>query len=234
MKLLVITGASRGIGLGTAALFRDHGYRVVNISRHRGGFEHGTWIAADLAEPAWLERVGAALVDEAQHAGEIVIVHNAATLQQDSLEKSCDSDILQMLQVNVLAQIQLNRLLLPYMDEGSAIIYVGSALSERGAPRHLSYTVSKHAQIGLMRSSAVELADRGMHAVCVCPGLTDNELARRHFGSDTIEQFVLQDMLLQRALNPDDAARLIFFCATTPSINGAVIHANLNRSPAPE
>jgi len=234
MKMLVITGASKGIGLSTADVFRDHDYHVVNISRHRGGFEQGTWIEADLSEPDWLERIDLRLIGEVQHAGEIVIVHNAAALVQDSIERSNDGDLQRVLQTNVLAPIQLNRLLLPYMDEGSAIVYIGSALSETAVPKRLSYVVSKHAQIGLMRATAMEIAERGLHTVCVCPGVTDTEMARQHFGvndrGSSIEQFVLRNVLLKRALRPEEIAQLIYFCAITQSVNGSIIRANLGRT----
>jgi len=233
MKMLVITGASKGIGLSTADIFRDHGYHVVNISRHRGGFEQGTWIEADLSAPDWLERIDLRLIGEVQHAGEVVIVHNAAALVQDSIEHSRDADLQRVFQANVLAPIQLNRLLLPYMDEGSAIVYIGSSLSETAIPKRLSYVVSKHAQIGLMRATALEIAERDMHTVCVCPGVTDTEMARRHFGgNNSIEQFVLRNVLLKRALRPEEIAQLIYFCAITQSVNGSIIRANLGRSTA--
>lgn len=227
MKTLVITGGSAGIGLSAATLFHEQGYRVVNLSRRRGGFEHGTWIAADLAAPGWLEPISRALIAEIQHASEVVIVHNAALLVQDNVDRSDDEMLLQVMQANVLAAIQLNRLLLPYMDEGSAIIYIGSGLCEAAAPNRLSYTVSKHAQLGLMRATAVEIAARGMHTACICPGLTDSEMALLHLRDDnTSEQFVLQDARLNRALKSAEIAGMIYFCAVTPTVNGALIHAN--------
>jgi NAD(P)-dependent dehydrogenase (short-subunit alcohol dehydrogenase family) len=213
-------------------MFRDNGYHVVNVSRHRGGFEQGAWIQADLSEPDWLEHIAPRLIGEVQHAGEVVIVHNAAALVRDSIEHSRDAELGGVFQANVMAPIQLNRLLLPYMDAGSSIVYIGSSLSETAVPGRLSYVVSKHAQIGLMRATALEIAGRDMHTVCVCPGITDTEMARQHFGGDddSIEPFVLRNVLLKRALRPEEIARLIYFCATTQSVNGSIIRANLGRS----
>ena len=230
MKTLVITGASAGIGLSTATLFHEQGYRVVNLSRRRGGFEHGTWIAADLAAPGWIEPVSRALIAEIQHASEVVIVHNGALLVQDNVDRSDDDALLQVMQANVIAAIQLNRLLRPYLDAGSAIIYIGSSLSEAAVPNRLSYTVSKHAQLGLMRATAVELQGRGMHTACICPGLTDSELALQHVRDNNADQLVLQDARLHRALKSAEIAGMVYFCAVTPAVNGAVIHAN--RPPA--
>jgi 3-oxoacyl-[acyl-carrier protein] reductase len=232
MKTLVITGAGRGIGLATADLFHEHGYAVVNISRHRGGFECGTWIGADLSLPNWLQAIERQLIAAVQHATTIAVVHNAAMLLHDDIEDSRDADLQEAWQANVMAPVQLNRALLPYMDEGSSIIYVGSSLRDRAAPKRLSYVVSKHAQIGLMRATALEVAERGIHAACVCPGITDTEVARAHFGDEagSMEQFVLRDAPLKRALRPADIAQLIYFCAGTQTVNGAVIDANVGGS----
>jgi NAD(P)-dependent dehydrogenase (short-subunit alcohol dehydrogenase family) len=159
-------------------------------------------------------------------------VHNAAMLLHDDIEDSRDADLQEAWQANVMAPVQLNRALLPYMDEGSSIIYVGSSLRDRAAPKRLSYVVSKHAQIGLMRATALEVAERGIHAACVCPGITDTEVARAHFGDEagSMEQFVLRDAPLKRALRPADIAQLIYFCAGTQTVNGAVIDANVGGS----
>lgn len=232
MKTLVITGAGRGIGLAAADLFHDQGYAVVNISRHRGGFERGTWIGADLSRPDWLKTIERELIAAVQHASVITLVHNASMLLHDEIEGSCDGDLQRVWQANVQAPVQLNRALLPYMDEGSSIIYIGSALRDKAVPKRLSYVVSKHAQVGLMRATALEIAERGMHTACVCPGITDTEMARAHFGGDgdSIEQFVLRNAPLKRALRPAEIAQLIYFCAGTQAINGAVIDANVGRS----
>lgn len=231
MKTLVITGAGRGIGLATADLFHEQGYAVVNISRHRGGFECGTWIEADLSRSDWLQAVERELVGTVQHATAIAVVHNVSMLLHDDIEESSDAGLQQVWQANVLAPVQLNRALLPYMDEGSSIIYIGSALRERAIPKRLSYVVSKHAQVGLMRATALEIAERGMHTACVCPGITDTEMDRTHFGGegDSIEQFVLGNAPVKRALRPVEIAQLIHFCALTPAVNGAVIDANSGR-----
>lgn len=227
MKVLVITGAAQGIGLSTAALFSEQGFTVISIGPARGGFEYGTWIAADPSERNWLEKAQGQLGQAVQHAGEIVLVHNTAMLLRDSIEQSDDGDLQQALQANIIAPIQLTRFLLPYMDVGSAIVYVGSSLAERAVPKRLSYVVSQHAQIGLMRATALEIAGRDMHTVCVCPGMTDSEWSGRHLrGDQPIEPFVLRNASLKKALQPDSIAQLIYFCAHAQAVNGSVIHAN--------
>lgn len=230
MKTAIITGASKGIGLATAECFAAAGYRVVNISRTRGGFSQGEWLQADLATDDWTDSIATPLLTIAQEAEQLVIIHNAALLLKDNTTSSDDDSIRRVLQINLLAPIQLNRLLLPHARPGSSILYVGSTLSEIAAPDSLSYVTSKHGQVGLMRATALELAPLQMHTVCVCPGVTDTEMAREHFGGTAnIDAFTRHAVLLQRLVTPEEIADLLLVAARSPALNTAVLHANLGQ-----
>ncbi|HQR03560.1 MAG TPA: SDR family oxidoreductase [Rhodocyclaceae bacterium] len=230
MKVAVITGSSRGIGLATAHRFATAGYRVIGLSRQRGGFE-GPWLTTDLSRSDGVAAITDALIDEIQGADQLVLVHNAATLISDDIADSDDQMLQQVFQTNLIAPIQLNRVLLPWSTPGSSILYIGSTLSEIAAPMSLSYVTSKHGSLGLMRATAIEIAGRGMHSVCICPGVTDTEMARDHFGgAANLEGFVKTRVLLKRAVTPEEIAEVVFFCAGNPALNGQVIHANLGQA----
>ena len=230
MKIAVITGASKGIGLETARRFQSAGHHVVNISRSHGGFDQGDWLQADLAAPDWISGIADRLVDLVTGAEQVTIIHNAALLLNDNTKESDDDTIRRVFQINLLAPIQLNRALLPHAGAGSSILYVGSTLSEIAAPDSLSYVTSKHGLVGLMRATALEIAGREMHTACICPGVTDTAMARKHFGGDdNIEKFTQQAVLLRRLVTPGEIADLLLFCAGAPAINGALIHANLGQ-----
>ena len=59
------------------------------------------------------------------------------------------SNLRNILEINVVVPTALNRILIPNMSEGSAIIYVGSTLSEKAVPGAFSYVTSKHAVVGV-------------------------------------------------------------------------------------
>ena len=135
-----------------------------------------------------------------------------------------------VLQINVVAPQQLNRILLARMGSGSAIVYVGSTLGEKAVAGSCSYVVSKHALLGLMRATCQDLAGRGIHTACVCPGFTDTEMLRAHVGQDpAILGSLASGVTFGRLIAPVEVARTILFCAGNPVINGAVIHANLGQ-----
>ena len=131
MKTLVITGGSKGIGLATARLFAAEGYRVVNISRSPIALAGAVQLGIDIAEPDWAARHGEAVRAAVAGSETIALVHNAGLLTKDSVANVDAAALHRVLQVNVVACVQLDQLLLPLMGAGSAIVYVGSTLGEK-------------------------------------------------------------------------------------------------------
>lgn len=230
MKTLVITGGSKGIGLATARLFAAEGYRVVNISRSPIALAGAVQLGIDIAEPDWAARHGEAVRAAVAGSETIALVHNAGLLTKDSVANVDAAALHRVLQVNVVACVQLDQLLLPVMGAGSAIVYVGSTLGEKAVAGSCAYVVSKHALIGLMRATCQDLAGRGIHTACVCPGFTDTEMLRAHVGqASEVLEALAGNVTFGRLIEPEEVARTIHFCALNAVINGAVIHANLGQ-----
>jgi 3-oxoacyl-[acyl-carrier protein] reductase len=229
-KILIITGASRGIGLATAQLFLNNGFRVINLSRSRSPLADIENIDADLSSDSWDKTVTSQLLPMLVGAEHIVLVHNAGAIIKDSLPTLDIDAFKRVLNINVVAPALLSHLLLPYLRAGSSIIYVGSTLGEIGVPNSCAYVTSKHALIGLMRSTCQDLAGTGIHTACVCPGFTDTEMLRAHVGhSEEILQSLSERITQKRLIQPEEIANTIYFCAHNPVINGAVLHANLGQ-----
>ena len=229
-KTLIITGGSRGIGLATASLFIRHGYQIVNLSRTLIPLDDALHLPVDLSEPDWdracMDKIHAHIQDQ-RH---LVLVHNAGLLYKDSVVDVTRDALQRVLQINLIAPVQLNQLLLPQMAQGSAILYVGSTLAEKAVANACSYTVSKHALIGLMRATCQDLAGTGIHTACICPGFTDTDMLREHVGDDTdILDSLTAHVAMGRLISPEEIAESLYFCAGHPVLNGAVIHANLGQ-----
>ena len=228
--LLLITGASRGIGRSTAELFAEMNYEVLNISRSPAS--HGSIVnhQIDLSDPNWARDRGRAIREAATGYDRIALIHNAGTLNKDSVRDLKSVDLLRVLQVNLVAALQLNQLVLPLMKDGSSILYVGSTLSEMGVAGACSYVVAKHALLGLMRATCQDLAGTGIHTACICPGFTDTEMLREHMGgSGETLAAIASGIAFGRLIEPDEIARTLLFCAENPVINGAVLHVNLGQ-----
>ncbi len=116
------------------------------------------------------------------------------------------------------------------MKPGSSVVYVGSTLSEKAVPGSYSYVTTKHATVGMMRATCQDLAGRGVHTACVCPGFTDTEMLRSHIGTEgEARESVAAMSAFGRLIEPDEVAEAIVWAATHPVVNGAVIHANLGQ-----
>ncbi|XOV84646.1 MAG: SDR family oxidoreductase [bacterium] len=228
MKYLVVTGASAGIGLSTAEVFASAGYRVINLSRRPCPLEAAHHIQCDLANPDFMDTLAPELGSLLADVEELVLIHNAARLVSDSTTDTNSQDFRDIIELNMVAPNTLNQFLIPYMDRGSSILYVGSTLSEKAVPGSFSYVTTKHAMVGMMRATCQDLAGRGIHTACICPGFTDTEMLRDHIPLDAMAQ-ISGMSAFERLVHPKEIADTLLWAAGSPVLNGAVIHANLGQ-----
>lgn len=207
------------------------GYRVINLSRRSLDIEGVLQLSVDMGRIDWLEGMAAeALSIAAESADEIVLIHNAARQDSDTVATLAAENFAAVLQINLVAPQQLNAVLIPYMKPGSSILYVGSTLAEKAVRGCASYVASKHGLVGLMRATVQDLAGTGIHSACVCPGFTDTAMLRGHINNDTgVIAAITANVSAGRLIDPQEIADTLYFCAHSPVISGAVIHANLGQ-----
>lgn len=224
--LVIITGASKGIGKETANLFARNDFKVFNLSRGKSDNPQIQNILLDLVNTDD-KTIQQSVLSQVPKQGRIILVHNASICYNDTVETFNLQDWQTTLRLNVTIPALLSQWLLPHMSPQSAIVFVGSTLSEKAVANTCSYTVSKHAVAGLMRSLCQDLAGRSIHTCCVCPGITDTEMLRGRVGNNaTLLAKLAQVQSDGRLLNPDEIAEAIFMAATHSVFNGAVLHAN--------
>lgn len=228
MKTLLITGASAGIGLHTAETFLQAGYQVINLSRRRCPIDAVTHINCDLAESGFIEQIGGQITPMLQRAEEIVLIHNAARMANDSAVETPSNELRAVLEVNLVAPNTLNYFAIPFMAPGSSILYVGSTLSEKAVPGSFSYVTSKHGMVGMMRATCQDLAGQQIHTACICPGFTDTEMLRQHVPEEAMAD-VQAMSAYNRLVHPDEIAQTLLWAAGSPVLNGTVLHANLGQ-----
>lgn len=229
-RLLIVTGASGGIGGATAVAFRAAGWRVVNLSRRTVAIDGVIHITCDLATPGFAAALTPALAPHLVGTTAICLLHNAALLENDRTGELTDDAWRRILEINLVAPNALNNLVLPHLRAGSSILYVGSTLSEKAVPNSLSYVTSKHALVGMMRATCQDLIGRGIHTALVCPGFTDTAMLREHVGDDPgVLASIAGLSAYGRLIDPTEIAATLLFAAMHPVLNGAVIHANLGQ-----
>jgi len=171
-QVIVITGASSGIGLTTAKLAAKRGASVVLSSRNKRDLaraveeirqEGGTakYVVADVADPDDVER----LADEAVSAfGHIdTWVNNAAVAIYGRLDEIHLEDKRRLFDVNFWGVVHGCRAALPRLRErGGAIINIGSVVSDRALPLQGAYVAAKHAIKGYTDTLRMELEEEGV------------------------------------------------------------------------
>jgi NAD(P)-dependent dehydrogenase (short-subunit alcohol dehydrogenase family) len=228
-RYLIITGGSRGIGEKTIYHFLQQSWRVINISRTPCHIQDVINFQIDLSCADDVHKQ----IDNLHHVitekSIISLVHNAASYKRDNVTNLSVTDLQMALQTNVVSPAALNQIWISKMQPGSSIIYIGSTLSTKGVPENASYIVSKHALVGLMKATSQDLLSQQIHTCCICPGLVDTYLLKQSMPQPIIDQIVAH-VMGQRLIEPQEIAKLIFFCADNPVVNGSIIHANLGQT----
>jgi NAD(P)-dependent dehydrogenase (short-subunit alcohol dehydrogenase family) len=146
-RTALVTGASSGIGLATAAALVARGYRVIGTSRRPETLTAGQrpdgveFLPLDLADDASIEALAGA-------AGPVdVLVNNAGESQSGPFEELPADALRRLFQVNVLGPVRLSQLLLPGMRERrhGRVVMVGSMLASFPLAYRSSYVASKAA-----------------------------------------------------------------------------------------
>jgi NAD(P)-dependent dehydrogenase (short-subunit alcohol dehydrogenase family) len=224
-QVVVITGASSGIGRATALELGRRGARVVLAARgepalretahevRRAGGDAQA-VVTDVADWGQVEDLARAAVG---HYGRIdTWVNNAAVIEYASVEQTTSEEAEQILRVNLLGVIHGSKAALAVMHRqgGGTVINVGSIESWFGVPYHAVYSASKHGVKGFTEALRRELRlERSpVQVVLVAPGATDTPLfdhARARLGG-------VKPMPLPPAYPPQEVARAIAFTCEHP------------------
>lgn len=181
-KSVLVTGASSGIGLGIARVFARQGARVAISARHAGKLEEvaaglraeGLQVqafAADVADSASVKAMVAAVV-EAQ-GGIDVLCSNAGIFPSGTLDELTAEDWDHVLGINAKGSFLCVQACLPFLrkaEYGRVILTSSITGPVTGFPGWAHYGASKAAQLGFMRTAAIELARDNITINAVLPG----------------------------------------------------------------
>ena len=227
-KVVIVTGATSGIGRATAEAFGREGAAVVVVGRDETGLGEAS-IAVRLAggKPAVCradvtaddapERVVATAIDA--FGGIDVLVNAAGVIASGTLEATSDEVWDRMMAVNARAPFRLMRAAAPHLTaRKGAIVNVSSVNGLRSFPGVLAYCVSKAAVDHLTRCAAIEMAPLGVRVNAVNPGVTVTNLHRRSGMDETQYAAFLERSKtthpLGRPGRPSDIAEMIVYLAS--------------------
>ena len=225
-RVVLITGASSGIGLASARMFADEGANVVLAARNQDRLSeiakefnskgyHFLAKKCDVRKPLDVERIVKASNDR---FGTIdILVNSAGTALYGLVEETPDEALQDNLEVNLFGTLRCIRAVVPSMrkQKWGRIINVGSVVGKRGWAFHGGYAASKFALTGLTQSLQAELANSGITATLILPASTRTNF----FSSATITSNGYEPKMLGPVQNAEMVARYILKSAKKPKGN---------------
>jgi len=240
-KVVLITGASSGIGRATAESFASKGAKIVVAARRikeleslvasieaKGG--KASAIRTDVSDANSVEQMVNHTIEvfgrldyAINNAGIEGKLKGITDLTEDDWDQVLDINLKgTFLCMKYEAKAMLNQ------DNGGAIVNIGSVNSFLGFPTGSAYVTSKHGLVGLTSSISAELAPKGIRVNLICPGITDTPMHHRLrgiVGDDLYDKGLLPTVHVQRIGRPEEIAQaIVFLCSDESSyISGSTL-----------
>jgi len=224
-KVVLVTGASSGIGQATTFKFANEGANVAAVARRieklqnlREQSQNIYPFAADLTSEDQTSAVVKSIIDK---LGRIdVVIHAAGIIGTGSIENVSLSDWDVMMNINLRSILQLTQLSLPELIKNKGnVVCVSSVAGLRSFPGILAYSVSKAALDQFTRCTALELASKGVRVNGVNPGVVVTQLHRSGGMNEEQYQAFLERSTtthpLGRVGTAEEIADLILFLASS-------------------
>jgi 3-oxoacyl-[acyl-carrier protein] reductase len=236
MRNVIVTGASRGLGLGIARALKISGYNVIAISRHESrelaalvrdnpGGQAGAvhFRSFDLSDIAGIPKLVRALrTDFGSFYG---LVNNAGIGTGGLLATMRDEQIEQLVRLNTVSPVVLTKYVVRLMmaDGVGRIVNVASVVSFTGYTGLSVYSATKSSLVGFTRSLAREVGRLGITVNAVAPGFVDTEMT----GGLAVEQRerIMRRSALGRLVEVEDVANAVEFLLADKAkhITGSVV-----------
>jgi 3-oxoacyl-[acyl-carrier protein] reductase len=236
MRSVIVTGGSRGLGLGIARRLAGEGYRVIAIARKETSELTSAIGDANLGNPgsfhfvpfdlAQIETIATLVKTVRKDFGPIHgLVNNAAVSFEGVLSLMHNAKIEQLVRLNTLSPIVLTKYVVRSMlaDGGGRIVNVASIIGFTGYSGLAVYGATKASMLGFTRSLAREVGCMGVNVNSVAPGFVDTELTQGL--KEEHRQKITRRSALGRLAEIDDVANAVEFLLSdkAKNITGTVL-----------
>ncbi len=235
-RIVVVTGAARGIGAAIARRFGAEGARVVVVDVPVAGQAlagvanevHGTALQLDITVPDAGDRIARHVTERYGTDAHIdAVVHCAGILRDKLLANLDEQRWAAVLEVNLAAQFRINDVLLDPdrpggLTDGGRIVAIASTSGWAGNRGQTNYAASKAGVMGMVRALSAQLADRRIAVNGVAPGFIETDMTASIPVIDR-EIFRRSSSLLQGGRPVDVAEAIVFLADPATPMNGQVL-----------
>ena len=217
-KIVLVTGASRGIGLEAAKHFSKEGYRVIGSSR--GDFNLGELIGDESAISVQLDLISKESIQnlfadlKSEDLLPSVLVNNAGITKDQLFLRMKDEDWDDVIETNLNGLFRVTKAFIKPMvkNKFGRIINISSVAGLMGNSGQVNYSSSKSAMVGFSRSLAKELGSRNITSNVVAPGFIETDMTT--FLNDDEKVEVSKNIPMKRFGTVQDVAKCIVFLAS--------------------
>ncbi|MCJ8010562.1 3-oxoacyl-[acyl-carrier-protein] reductase [Paenibacillus sp. KQZ6P-2] len=234
----LVTGASRGIGRSIALALAEAGANVaVNYSGSEAAAQSVAQEIKQLGVEAFAIQANVGQSDQAEQLikevanvfGRIdILVNNAGITRDNLIMRMKEEEFDQVIETNLKGVFNcLKSVSRPMMKQRyGRIINISSVVGVLGNAGQANYVAAKAGVIGLTKSSARELASRGITVNCVAPGFIDTDMTREL--SEDLRDKMIQDIPLARLGQPEEIAKVVVFLASEGAsyMTGQTLHVD--------
>jgi NAD(P)-dependent dehydrogenase (short-subunit alcohol dehydrogenase family) len=227
-KVVIVTGASAGIGYAIAAACAREGAVTVIASRNeekanagvaRIRKEGGTaeFIRTDVTDRQSVESVVSGTISK--HGRVDVLINNAGVREAAPFWEETEEMWNKMYRTNVLGTVFISQAVVRHMKErgSGAIVHITSKAGVVGEPGHAAYSSSKGAVIALTREMAAELGPLGIRVNGIAPGPVETEMLDGALPDQAARDALAQEAPGGRIGKPEDIAHLAVYLASDES-----------------
>lgn len=236
MRNVIVTGGSRGLGLGIGRKLSSAGYRVIAVARKSNEELSAAMAEAEEANPGSLrfvscdlsdlERLPALVKDVRKELGPIYgLVNNAGISFEGALALMPTAQIEQLVRVNTLSPMVLTKHVVRAMmaDGGGRIVNMASIIASTGYSGLSVYGATKASLVGFTKSLAREVGRMGVNVNAVAPGMVATDLT--HGMTDEVRERIERRSALHRLADVEDIANAVEFLLSdkAKNITGTVL-----------